>query len=332
MTDPTEAKSSTEEEIEDKVAPGGSLKIDLAGGSHALRHLEIKLGPDTDAQRLRSTVLKMECDGEQTIWVPVGDFFCSGETVNPFRMWEREVRDDGAMTCRWVMPWKKSAQIVIENLGPKAVDVSLRVVVGAWNWDDNSMHFRANWRIDDPVPGTPFLDWNFIDITGKGVYAGDAWSVLAANTGWWGEGDEKIYIDDDYDVAKWPSHFGTGTEDYYGWAGGRVPTGKDAFSMPFISNVRVGNPANPRGYNICTRTRVLDAIPFTTRLRFDIEASFGVQMRNPWDLLHYSATIFWYARPGATHNRTPQPEQATQPAMTVEELTQREEALKAKAR
>ncbi len=73
--------------------------------------------------------------------------------------------------------------------------------------------------------------------------------------GWWGEGDEKIYIDENDLKRKFPSHFGTGTEDYYGWAGGVVPTGKDVFSMPFGSNVRIGNKANPEGYNICMRNR-----------------------------------------------------------------------------
>ena len=31
---------------------------------------------------------------------------------------------------------------------------------------------------------------------------------------WWGEGDEKVFVDGE----KFPSHFGTGTEDYYGYA------------------------------------------------------------------------------------------------------------------
>ena len=32
-----------------------------------------------------------------------------------------------------------------------------------------------------------------------------------------GEGDEKVYVDGE----TFPSHFGTGTEDYYGYAWGR---------------------------------------------------------------------------------------------------------------
>ena len=311
------------------VAPGGKEMLRLPDGSHAVRHLELRLGPDTDPGRLRSTVLRMVCDGEETVWAPAGDFFCSGNAVNPFHTWERSVSADGVMSCRWVMPYRDNAEITLENLGGGPVDAALRVRVAEGAWDaDRSMHFHAHWRIDDPVPGTPFQDWNFVDIRGRGVYVGDAWTVLCPDTGWWGEGDEKIYIDDDHDVRQFPSHFGTGSEDYYGWAGGVVPTGADAFSAPFLSNVRIGNPANPRGYNICTRSRVLDAIPFNSRLCFDMEASAGVDIRNAWNLLHYAVVTYWYARPGVAHNRPPQPDRAAQPVMTVEELDAREQALR----
>lgn len=324
----TDFAGGTETELSRTIAPGASAALELPPGANAVRHIEVRLLPVAATRRLRSTVLRAVFDGAETIWTPLGDFFCSGEQINPFRTWEREVNADGEMICRWVMPYRESAVISLENLGPDPVDAVLRVHTAPRAWTDASMYFHARWRMDDPVPGTPFQDWNFVDIAGKGVYVGDAWSILCADTGWWGEGDEKIYIDGDYDERQFPSHFGTGTEDYYGWAGGEVPTGADAFSAPFLANVRIGNPANPRGWNICTRTRILDAIPFATRLRFDMEASFGVQMRNPWDLLQYGAVTFWYAEPGASHNCPPLPDWAAQPPMTVEELDARQAHLR----
>jgi len=190
------------------------------------------------------------------------------------------------------------------------------------------MHFHANWRADDVVPGTPFLDWNFIEITGRGVLVGDQWTVLNPNGSWWGEGDEKIYIDGDFH-RNFPSHFGTGTEDYYGWAGGRVPTRVDEFSHPFLSNIRVGGlDGRTLGFNICTRHRGLDAVPFVSRLRFDIEASFGVDIRNPWNLLGYSAVTWWYARPGAVDNRPPLPKAAARPITALAELQRRSKAIR----
>ena len=149
---------------------------------------------------------------------------------------------------------------------------------------------------------------------------GDCWSILIPHHHWWGEGDEKIYIDLPKD-ATFPTHFGTGTEDYYGWAGGEVPFPRDEFSHPFAANIRVGAGEpnkRTRGYNICARSRVLDAIPFNSRLRFDIEA-FSL-LRKPGLHHHYIGVTYWYARPGATHNRAPQPKQAARPLLTAEDL------------
>jgi hypothetical protein len=173
------------------------------------------------------------------------------------------------------------------------------------------------------------VDWNFIDVSGKGVIVGDGFTVLSPGRGWWGEGDEKIYVDGAWDQA-FPTHFGTGTEDYYGWAGGKVPTRSDVFSIPFGANVTVGSTPenNPRGFNINTRIRVLDAIPFDRRLVFDMEASAGTDIRKPWNLLGYSATVFWYARPGAKSNRPPLPADAVRPIMSLADLDRRQEELR----
>ncbi|MDA1018314.1 MAG: DUF2961 domain-containing protein, partial [Planctomycetota bacterium] len=54
-----------------------------------------------------------------------------------------------------------------------------------------------------------------------------------------------------------------------------------------------------RGYTTTSRIRVLDAIPFHSSLRFDMEAWHMPD----WKRMEYAAATFWYARPGATHNR-----------------------------
>ena len=96
------------------------------------------------------------------------------------------------------------------------------------------------------------------------MYVGDAVTVYNPNLGWWGEGDEKVYVDGE----TFPSHFGTGTEDYYGYAWGRYE--------PWINHPFVAQPIGDGCYAHIglaqnTRVRSLDAIPFTRSLRFDIE-------------------------------------------------------------
>ena len=72
----------------------------------------------------------------------------------------------------------------------------------------------------------------------------------------------KIWVDDDV----FPSHFGTGTEDYYNSSWAPVVI----FQTPFGGAPRA-DQASSHGYNTFFRTRNLDGIPFSSLLRFDIE-------------------------------------------------------------
>lgn len=67
-----------------------------------------------------------------------------------------------------------------------------------------------------------------------------------------------------------------------------------------------------------SRTRVLDAIPFTERIDFNIESSGS--NRTSWFHLQYAVNTFWYAKPGAVSNRKPLPEMAARKLITLEEL------------
>lgn len=307
------------------IPAGGSEETPLPSGPHAIEKLYVRISGDERSRReaLRSTVISVTFDGEETIYCPIGDFFSSVEEWHRVMTFSRGSSTiDHIQACEWVMPYRSNAKVRISNFGKVGIQVDVKVRTKPWKWDANSMHFYARWRPDDIVAGTPFQDWNFVDIRGKGVYVGDSFIVLNIKKDtWWGEGDEKVYVDDDWDKG-FPRIFGTGTEDYYGWAGGVLPTKDDEFFHPFLNNVSVGGlDGHTQGYNICTRERGLDAIPFTKRLRFDMESSFGVDMRNKWDLLGYSAVTFFYALPGATHNRPALPESASKPIMSVDQIT-----------
>ena len=298
------------------VAPRKSLAIKLPKGNNAVHELRIKMSATSDfSQALRSLVLNASFDGEETVWVPVGDFFNNVEKVQSYDMWERSVTPDSTMICRWVLPYEKEGELSVKNLGKNNVNIQMTVVTDKMTWMPNSMHFYATWQMDEPTPTFPLYDFNFLSAEGKGVIVGDEWAVLNPIEGWWGEGDEKIYIDDDL-KRNFPSHFGTGTEDYYGWAGGVVPTPSDQFSKPFLGNIIVGE--NSKGYNVCTRTRVLDAIPFKNQIKFDIESSCGKRSKSHF--LQYAQTTFWYAMPGVKHNKPALPKFASAKLPSVNDL------------
>lgn len=289
----------------------------------AIQQFSIKFDSANLPQALRSTIFNVSFDGESCIWSPIGDFFNIGVGIKPYSMWERSVRSDGTMSCRWIMPFKDNSTFTLENLGEQEVKFEISIEYTQYNWAQNSMYFHSSWRMDEPVPGFPLFDYNFLKVNGKGVYVGDQFTVLNPEEGWWGEGDEKVYVDND----NFPSHFGTGTEDYYGWAGGVVPTPADEFSHPFLGNIRVGSP-NSIGYNTCTRTRVLDAIPFNRKIDFNIESSGS--NRTSWFHLQYAINTYWYACPGAISNQGALPEMVARKIPTLEYLQSYNERMKLK--
>ncbi len=302
-------------EVGEKIALATSLAakaekaIDLPAGTAAVRALSIKLGSYEDPSITRSVVLKMTFDGNQTVWCPLGDFFGTGIGLHPFQGWYRTVAEDGTMSCRWTMPYRESGKISIVNLGDQPVDVQLDAVVGDWRWDEQSMYFNAAWRGQYPVPTRPYSDWNYVTLKGRGVYVGDTLTVMNPVDRWWGEGDEKIYVDGE----DFPSIFGTGTEDYYAYSWGGIST--DFYEHPFHAqprshvydklNRKTTSEANTFGYSTETRTRSLDTMPFGSSLQLDME----VWSWTDCDMA-YGVGMYWYGFADTMSNRTPDPQGA----------------------
>ncbi|MBE6425093.1 MAG: DUF2961 domain-containing protein [Planctomycetaceae bacterium] len=241
------------------------------------------------AEALRSLILEITFDGKQTVQCPLGDFFGSGVGVNPYRTWWTEVREDGTMSAFWPMPFLENAEIRIRNVGKKAVSLKSAGTVSPLDETfakcpkNDFLYFHANWRQErmiETLAGLGTRDWNYAHLEGRGVLVGDVLSVLNRVSQWWGEGDEKIYIDGE----TFPSHFGTGTEDYYGYAW-CMPKW---FESPWRAQPRAEGPGN-FGNTTNLRFRTLDRIPFTRSLRFDMEVWHWSATK-----VDYAAAVFWY--------------------------------------
>lgn len=284
--------------------------IALPKGTSAVRSLSLKLGSYADSTVTRKVILKMEFDEQETVWCPVGDFFGSGMGLNPFQGWYRTVGEDGSMSSRWVMPYQKSARISVLNLGDELVDFELDAVVGDWEWDEHSMYFNAAWHGQYPVPTRPFSDWNYVTLKGRGVYVGDALTIMNPVEKWWGEGDERIWVDGE----DFPSIFGTGTEDYYAYSWGGMST--DFYEHPFHAQPRAHvynklnrkteiGERNTKGYSTETRTRALDVMPFGSSLKLDMEVWSWTDCD-----MGYGVGVYWYGDAATTSNRVPDREGA----------------------
>jgi len=292
--------------LKSRIEPHKSAAVELPQGGAAVTELCVRLtsaNPAGIEQALRSTVLKVVFDDLKTVWCPVGEFFGRGIAGTPYTDWCRTVGPDGMLTCRWVMPYARSGCVELQNLADHAVDVDVSVSTCPWNWDEHSLHFHANWRQQFPIDGTP-ADFNYLNVQGAGRYVGDTLTTMNPTWSWWGEGDERIYVDG----ASFPQVNGTGLEDYYGYAWG-VP---DFFESPFLSASRVRfTPVESEhvGHTTVSRLRSLDAVPFRKSLRVDMEVScIGKNEGMAW-----SSAVFWYARPGAASTPSPSPAEAARP-------------------
>jgi hypothetical protein len=254
---------------------------------------QLRMWPgNTDPELLRATILSITFDDEETVRVPLGDFFSSGFAVREVNSLPVGVDPDGAMTSRWPMPFEREARIALESSGAAENDAALDVTFGAAPWTEHSLYFHAQWHAPETFPSEPFSDWNLATLEGTGLYAGNVLNVVNRAVGWWGEGDEKIYVDGE----AFPSHFGTGTEDYYGYA----YCSNQPFTTAYIGQP-LGTSRKNFGYTSLYRFHVFDPIPFQSSLRFDLEVR---HWGDPVDVT-YDAVSFWYGRPGSRMTGTP---------------------------
>lgn len=266
-------------------------------GPAAIERLTLQVAATDLDRALRQTVLRITFDDHASSQVcsPLGDFFGAAPGINPFSGVPLDVAADGAMTCRFVMPFAHKCVIGLENRGDQEVAITGSVLTLPWDWQaDRSMHFRARWRVDHDLiarPGAGAQDLPFLLAHGTGVYVGTAVMLLNPNPiptpygSWWGEGDEKIFVDDDVQ----PSTFGTGSEDYfnYSWSA------PDLFLHAYCGQPRNDGPAN-RGFVVNHRWHILDAIPFQRRMAFYMELYSHTETTD----FSYARIAYHYGRPG----------------------------------
>jgi len=272
-------------------------------GPRAVERFELKLEAADMDKALRKTILHILCDEAPwgQVQSPVGDFFGAAPGVNPYVSHPFSVHPDGTMVCRFPMPFQKSMKILLENAGDAPVNISGSASIRPYRWDEQrSMHFRARWRVDHGLIASnrDVQDLPFLLARGQGLYVGTASYIMNPSPvptpygSWWGEGDEKVFVDGD----RTPSTFGTGSEDYYNYSW----SSPDIFYYPYCGQPRNDGPGN-RGFVTNFRWHILDPFPFHQTLSFFME--LYSHERTPG--LSYARIGYYYARPGAFDDHLP---------------------------
>ncbi|UCG86568.1 MAG: DUF2961 domain-containing protein [Gemmatimonadota bacterium] len=284
------------------IEPGETFSLPRVRGEKAVYEFSARVLDTRESQvwddptrahnAYRFLVLGISFDRDASVAVPLGDFFGSGPGVNPYENLLFTVDDDGLMTSRLVMPFRRFMDLEITNSGTVPYTVELSLHIGPREWTRRDYHLRAQW-------GTltreawPHFDVTFLSTTGEGKLVGSVYNLANPVLVWWGEGDQKIWIDGE----PFPSTFGTGTEDDYGYAYGY----NGRFVRPFHAQTRVDGPWSG-GHISLNRWYVLDAFPYRSAIRFDQEVWHWMPSRPTW-----SHVAYWYARPGTPGPRITDP-------------------------
>ncbi len=271
-----------------RVAGGVTAKVIELNGPRTITSIQAKLplgDRDDEMAALRELCLQVTFDGEEkpAVWCPLGDFFGTAPGKNLYTNWVTGMTEDG-FYANWAMPFGKKAVVELVNDGKKVRDVELTIVHKPLDSFEGLGHFHCKWHRDvHPLPEDRWPDWTMIKTQGRGRFMGVMLHVWNPQGGWWGEGDEKFFVDGE----KYPSTFGTGSEDYFGYAW----CDPGLFQRPFHSqSMTMGN----RGHQSVLRWHVADAIPFQTSFEGCIEKYYRTEEKGTL----YACTVCWYLAPG----------------------------------
>ncbi len=282
------------------VEPGRTAPISSLGGPSAIASLQFKLnlpGTAEDIDILRSLVIQIRWDDESQpgVWAPFGDFFGTAPGVNPYRSLPLGLTKEGWWYCNWYMPFAKSAEVILKNDGRTPVKVEYKVVTRPLRQNAvNLTRFHAKWHRDVLLTTQPDrgIDWPFLKTDGIGRFVGVMLHIWNPRGGWWGEGDEKFFVDGE----KFPSTFGTGSEDYFGYAWCSPRLFENAY------HDQTHNDGNNRGHVSVNRWHISDNVPFQKTFEGDIEKYYD--NRRP---TLYAAMAYWYLAPGGKDPYVPAP-------------------------
>lgn len=200
------------------VEPGETVVLLDVAGPGTVRHVWMTTSPEPWI--LRGAVVRAWWDGQEhpSLEAPLGDLFgCAHGALAPHECAVHSVGLKGALNLWLPMPFVRRARIALENPGPGRLPLFYQVDFtqgDAHGEDVGRLH--ALFRRENPTELG--RDFELLPLRrGRGRYLGATIGVRALSGRWWGEGEVKIRLDGDGELA---TVVGTGTEDYAGLSWG----------------------------------------------------------------------------------------------------------------
>jgi len=304
--------------------PAGKSKTLTLTGKEAITSLKVlipKRKHYTDL--LRQMTLSIYWDNEKSpsVWTPLGDFFGTGWGINNYKSLvmgmvsvnkqystsnsqsqsnkskeqsaKHKVQSTNAFEfySYWYMPFEKSAKIVIRNDSDKDEEITLVVEHSPVKTSFKNLgYFHVKWH-KNVKSENAHGDWLILDTKGRGRYVGFVLNVWNPGGKWWGEGDEKFYVDGE----KFPSTIGTGSEDYFGFGWCFAKHYSKAYHSQTLNHNNTGHVSNNRWH-------FNDNIPFQKSFVACIEKFFKDSRPTLYD-----GVAYWYLSKGGIDNLKPLP-------------------------
>ena len=256
-----------------RVAPGDTHVLMDEKGPGVITHIWMTfLGPERQdwakngSANHQEMLLRIYWDGSERpgVEAPVGDFFanCFGKRSEVISL--PVVVDDGdSYNCFWRMPFRKAVRIEIVNQSEQADQPALL----QHRLDQEGLDCRRTRPTSTPstarsTPSSKARTTSSWTPKGKGHYVGTVLAVRTRSPSWFGEGDEKIYIDGE----KKPSIWGTGTEDYFLAAWGLKKNSTPYFGTPYFDQWGIVG-----GHTAAYRWHINDPIVFQKGIKVTFE-------------------------------------------------------------
>jgi len=247
-----------------EIPPGEMLVLLDADGPGVITHIWNTIAA-FDPFAGRSVVLRIYYDGNEqpSVQSPLGDFFGVGHGANKSITSMPVVVSAGGLSrsCYWRIPFLKHIKVTVTNESPVYPVADFYFYV---DWQkheklpEDTQYFHAEYRQSMPAAKGHYT---ILETQGTGLYVGTVYSAQQVELGWFGEGDDFIYIDG----SETPQLKGTGTEDYFNDA-----WGFREFNAPF-HGVSLYEGTYPGDRVSAYRWHIMDPIAFKDSIKVTIE-------------------------------------------------------------
>lgn len=282
------------------IPAGGTLEVFKDEGPGVISHIWFTIAARS-GDHLKELVLRAYWDGnpKPSVEAPVGDFF--GLNLNSYFNYQSEYlacSPGKSLNCYFSMPYRRGARIAVANEGRQDVGSfysNIDYLKVPWLPED-ALYFHAQYRQAAPcvaVKGEAArvnpdgrLNYVYVETRGRGHLMGVTLGVLQNANGWWGEGDEMIFVDGETT----PLINGTGSEDYFlgswdfGGRDGAQPFAHSMYGAPLIVNAeRTG------GRYCCYRWHGDNPVTFQHYLKHTMEHGHGNDRGD-----NFFSVAYWY--------------------------------------